>query len=1202
MKNKSLLLAVGLVLFFHSTSLLYGQNSNQLSTISNQWTATDALGRKLPYADETGPSRKNKYIGMFYWTWHTDGNATFSPVMNITEILNKYPEAATDANHSAWQGISPGVFWWDEPLFGYYRTTDEWILRKHAEMLADAGVDVVFFDCTNGSLTWKSSYTELLKVWEQARQDGVNTPKIAFMMPFGAVDNATVSINELYSDLYSKNLYSDLWFMWNGKPVIMGYPEMMAQPGQSAGLKFHASSAFTGISARCPSWGNNIGNLTMRLYKWNTNYAQSISSTPIASQTFENFNDNQLLEMSVPQQPAGDYVWELNKGTETVGVWKWTDSTDPITSYFNGAGVTGAYESQILYPPSTSYTNLTNGTAHVPVQIFGAGISQERIDSIKAFFTFRPGQPDYVSGPSRNDQWGWLENSPQHGYVPKTGGGFEEVTVGVAQNASDASGGHASGFNTPLTYGRSYTKAFGQDARPDAYLKGLNFQEQWDNANILNPDLVFVTGWNEWIAGRWFDWDVKPFAFVDEYSAEKSRDIEPVKSWGNKGDVYYNQLVRNVRKFKGMNPADTVSASKTIDMANSTSWNDVKPAYQAYKGNTLHRNHPGQGTSLVYTNSTGRNDIILAKVARDDSYVYFQVQTTDNLTPKSDPKWMRLFIDIDRNKTTGWEGYDFLVNRSSPSDSALVENSVNSWNWNKAGAAAYTVDGNTLVLKIKRSILGIKAGEQLNFEFKWSDNMQEDGNIMDFYINGDAAPGGRFNYIYRTDWSDDRYLYSENPVGINSGLKSELYAGVFDTIPAFNSLKVSQTDYMQTIGIPVSTSTKFALKQTGFIDVPAKDNYIFTMNTDLSARLYIGCKLVIQSGKTTGQQSGAIKLMPGKHALSIEYITQSANTPMLEFKMQSSSLAQGNIPAKMLFKNNVPPTISLSFNRVQNYFSPADSVVIGKAIDSDGKIAKVEVFDNELSIGVFASGDLVVENQAIGNHLIRATTTDNDSAKAESNILKFEVKAPFDMPGSIDIVSYSAGKSVTILNSNDLDGGKIVRLAYGYVEYPVNVATDGTYRISFRVPAATGSKNVTIESNYTTVGAIDVGNTGNSQSWFDKTVDVTLKAGIQNLHFDCSGLITIHRIDISNVTGLNDVNENLVRVYPNPSQGGFLVQSSDARANLLIYDMLGKIVDRSDAKAISFERRIGLDLHPGIYLLVVTLTNGTKQRVKIIKR
>ncbi len=34
----------------------------------------------------------------------------------------------------------------------------------------------------------------------------------------------------------------------------------------------------------------------------------------------------------------------------------------------------------------------------------------------------------------------------------------------------------------------------------------------------------------------------------------------------------------------------------------------------------------------------------------------------------------------------------------------------------------------------------------LNIEFKWSDNMQEDDNPLDWYVNGDVAPGGRFNF------------------------------------------------------------------------------------------------------------------------------------------------------------------------------------------------------------------------------------------------------------------------------------------------------------------------------------------------------------------------------------------------------------------------------------------------------------------------
>ena len=85
-----------------------------LSNYGNGLPATDALGRKLPVKSETGKQR-NKLVGIFYWTWHTDDNATFSPVLNITEILKQYPLAATDASHPAWLGLTGGVFWWDTP-------------------------------------------------------------------------------------------------------------------------------------------------------------------------------------------------------------------------------------------------------------------------------------------------------------------------------------------------------------------------------------------------------------------------------------------------------------------------------------------------------------------------------------------------------------------------------------------------------------------------------------------------------------------------------------------------------------------------------------------------------------------------------------------------------------------------------------------------------------------------------------------------------------------------------------------------------------------------------------------------------------------------------------------------------------------------------------------------------------------------------
>jgi hypothetical protein len=719
---------------------------------SEFWAATDALGRKAPDWKQVGNPRNEKYVAMFYWTWHTDDLAAYPYIIDISKILRKNPEAAFDNNHPAWNNIVASVNWWGEPLLGYYRTTDAWVLRKHAEMLADAGVDVVFFDCTNGSFTWKSSYTKLLETWAQARQDGVKTPQIAFLMPFSATDGAAVAMQELYNDLYQPGLYKDLWFIWNGKPLMMAYPEALATKiGDTAGMKFTAASAFKGVEVTCPSWSDNFGNLTFKLYKWQGSYSASVAGTVIAESTFVNFSDNAGLRLRFPSQDAGAFIWELSKSSQVVGVWKYTDSKEAVTSYFNGRSVTGNYMSRIFYTSNSDFTPLATGTAQTPVQI-GVGTDPLLMTAIKNFFTFRPGQPDYVNGPTRTDHWGWLERYPQHGYAKQSNSTYEQVTVGVSQNASDRSSGHCSAFNMPDTYGRSYTRARGQDPDTSAYVYGANFQEQWKRAFELDPKLVWITGWNEWIMGRYINdpsWPnpFAPFSCVDEYNWEKSRDIEPVQGWGAKGDAYYMQLVQNVRRFKGVHVQEQVSVPKTVHIGRLNEWTDVTPEFQDYKGDVLWRDAKGQGNDLVYINRTGRNDIVQAKIARDDDFIYFYVETDNDLTPATDANWMRLFIDVDRDKATGWEGYDYVLNRLSPQDSLIVEKNSTGWNWQRIGAAIFAVQKNMMEIKLARSLLALN-GKELDFEFKWSDNLQQEGNVMDFYVSGDAAPGGRFNFVY----------------------------------------------------------------------------------------------------------------------------------------------------------------------------------------------------------------------------------------------------------------------------------------------------------------------------------------------------------------------------------------------------------------------------------------------------------------------
>ena len=356
-------------------------------TCNDLLVATDMLGRKLPGHEEAG-GPKRKLVGLFYWTWRNGQGAGGRAIpRNLTRILERAPEAEFDMGHPIW--TDNDLVHWNEPFYGFYRNDDPYVIRKHAQYFADAGVDVLVFDATNGSCVWRDAYMPLLEGLDQARRDGIRTPQVAFMMNFAACPTTLAMLRSVYQDLYRPGRYRDLWFLWEGKPLVMAYPESIPREGKSP------------------------------------------------------------------------------------------------------------YDTQIL-------------------------------NEIRAFFTFRPGQPGYATGPKRPDHWGWLETAPQNGFGAREDGSFEMCTVGVAQNARD--GRICTHFNDKGTYGRSYTHEHGHGRlTEDSYLYGLNVQEQRERALELDPDYVFVTGWNEWLMGKFpgkpwiWDEDSTQIAFVDQYDREHSR-------------------------------------------------------------------------------------------------------------------------------------------------------------------------------------------------------------------------------------------------------------------------------------------------------------------------------------------------------------------------------------------------------------------------------------------------------------------------------------------------------------------------------------------------------------------------------------------------------------------------------------------------------------------------------------------------------
>ncbi|MDR2956521.1 MAG: hypothetical protein LBV43_15720 [Prevotella sp.] len=343
------------------------------------------------------------------------------------------------------------------------------------------------------------------------------------------------------------------------------------------------------------------------------------------------------------------------------------------------------------------------------------------------------------------DKWTWADLYPQQPGWHENPDIPEEISVCAATHPTS-------------NIGRSFHNGKQPEPKDFRSGEGLYFAEQFDRALEVDPEFVFVTGWNEWVAMRFTNGAAGEMLgkkikegdtyFVDQYNEEYSRDIEPMK--GGFGDNYYYQMVDYVRKYKGVNESPVYSKEPSIKIdGKMDKWNKVKSFYLDDKGDIADRNHPGWGRIRNYSNNTGRNDIIESRVSCDGKNLYFYVKTNDILSPYTDKNWMRLFIQIEGFNMDNWEGFQYVVNNKvKNSTDTYLQHSSGGWNWQDVGTIKYQIKGNEMELAISLSDLEIKDKNKFIINFKWIDNAVDDGDIIECIDNGDAAPNGRFRYQF----------------------------------------------------------------------------------------------------------------------------------------------------------------------------------------------------------------------------------------------------------------------------------------------------------------------------------------------------------------------------------------------------------------------------------------------------------------------
>ncbi|MFZ4261088.1 hypothetical protein ACFRAE_03540 [Sphingobacterium sp. HJSM2_6] len=365
------------------------------------------------------------------------------------------------------------------------------------------------------------------------------------------------------------------------------------------------------------------------------------------------------------------------------------------------------------------------------------GLSKEaKGKNYEKFFTIRESQ--WPNEPEKVDGWPWIEfQRPQNVYKNHKGE-REIVNVSASQHPNlTASMGGSAFYGKAGNWGRSFRNNNpGNPTKEVAY--GYNIQEQWDFALSQDVPFIFITGWNEWIAGKWSreNLDKNEAHFVDQANAEYSRDIEPSWTDGLK-DSYYLQMIGNIRKYKGTDAIQSVKRGTALPAL--TAWANIPTLYKDYVGDIQKRNNPGAQSEpkVIYTNESGRNDLHELKLASSANELAFYVNTANTLSERTGKNWMTLWINTDENYQSGWNGYDYRVVQGERLQ-RYVQGA-----WQDIQKIKFESNNNELVVKIPYQLIALPS-DVFTIEFKWSDNMMKD-DPLDWYINGDTAPGARLN-------------------------------------------------------------------------------------------------------------------------------------------------------------------------------------------------------------------------------------------------------------------------------------------------------------------------------------------------------------------------------------------------------------------------------------------------------------------------
>lgn len=139
---------------------------------------------------------------------------------------------------------------------------------------------------------------------------------------------------------------------------------------------------------------------------------------------------------------------------------------------------------------------------------------------------------------------------------------------------------------------------------------------------------------------------------------------------------------------------------------------------------------------------------------------------------------------------------------------------------------------------------------------------------------------------------------------VQPGLEAEVYAGLWDKLPDFQTLESVERKVIPQVKLDEFPmfQDKFAMRATGFVKIPADGLYGFYLRSDDGSQLFIGDRQIVDNDglHAAKDAGGLIRLKAGLHHFTVEFF-EAGGSQDLRLMVESTDLPIQEMPADWLF-------------------------------------------------------------------------------------------------------------------------------------------------------------------------------------------------------------------------------------------------------------------------------------------------------------